>query len=277
MVTNAGDKPLAKIAEGREAELFAYGDGRVLRLYRDAGRAAEVAHQALVLRAAAAGGIRVPATYEAVSVNGRPGLVQERIEGDDLLEIIARAPWRLWTLTRLCARLQAAMHGQAAPPEFVPVREAYRRAISRAAANGAPPLYTTAALERLDRLPDGDRILHGDFHPANVMLAQDGPVIIDWTNATRGSPEADFARTMMMLRLGEPPPGAPLLIRVGAGFARSFMIRAYEATYRKAFTVDEPLYNAWRLPVAVARIAEGIPEEVPKLHKLIRSLVNSGQ
>ena len=272
-MTTASATQLTKIAEGREAELFAYGDGRVLRLYRTPRQAADVQHQAAILQTAAAAGIRVPTYFETVTVEGRPGLVLERIEGDDLFELIARRPWRVWSLSRLTARLQAEMHGQTAPPELVPTREAHRRAIGRASSSGAPPEFTNPALERLDRLPDGDRLLHGDLHPGNIMLAADGPVVIDWTNATRGSPEADFARTTMMLHLGDPPPGAPRLIVLFARFARSLMIRTYEGTYRKAHPIDGDLYRAWQLPVAVARLAENIPSETQKLHAFIRKLL----
>ena len=59
-------------------------------------------------------------------------------------------------------------------------------------------------------LPDGDRLSHGDFHPANILMDGDEPVIIDWSNVTRGDPAADVARTLVILESGEPPPGTPL-------------------------------------------------------------------
>jgi tRNA A-37 threonylcarbamoyl transferase component Bud32 len=274
-MTTASGSRLVKIAEGREAELFAYGDGRVLRLYRTAREAAAVQYQATILQTAAAAGIRVPAYIETVTVDGRPGLVLERIEGDDLFELIARRPWRVWPLSSLTARLHAEMHECLAPPQLVPTREAHRRAIDRAVSSGAPPEFTAPALQRLEQLPDGDRMLHGDFHPGNVMLTGDGPVIIDWTAASRGSPEADFARTGMILRLGEPPPGMPKLLLFLAHFARSLMIRTYEGEYRKRRAIDQGLYRAWQLPVVVARLAENIPQETPKLHAFIRKLLAS--
>ncbi len=98
-------------------------------------------------------------------------------------------------------------------------------------------------------------------------------MIIDWSNAMRGSAEADFARTMMMLRLGEPTPSAPWLVRFGARFARALMIRTYSGTYRKSIAVDEDLFRAWQLPLAVSRLSEGIAEERDKLHKFIRELI----
>jgi Ser/Thr protein kinase RdoA (MazF antagonist) len=204
-------------------------------------------------------------------VDGRYGIVMERLEGRDVFAAIAAAPWRVWSLSALCARLQARLNEQAAPPELPELRASLRRAIDR---DEVPPEFRAAGLTRLDSMPDDDCLVHGDFHPGNVMLLRNGDaMVIDWTGARRGSPEADFARTMMILRLGEPPPGMPALLRFFAHFARSLMIRSYESGYRKQRSLDERLLRGWELPVAVARLSEDIPEEVPKLHKYIRKLI----
>ena len=39
-------------------------------------------------------------------------------------------------------------------------------------------------------------ILHLDFHPDNIMLTPDGPVVFDWTNATIGPAAADVAQSL---------------------------------------------------------------------------------
>ncbi len=261
---------LKKIAEGREAEIFEYGEGRVLRLYRGDRPLEHAQAQAAILQSAADAGVRVPAVYGVETVDGRHGMILERIDGDDLFEIAARKPWRILSLASLTGRLQADMHGRAAPMSLVPVRQRYRQAVSD---SSAPQEFIDAALKTLDRLPDGDRLLHGDFHPGNIMLGDQGSVVIDWTGAARGSPEADFARSMLILRLGEPPPHMPLLIRFFALFARSAFIYTINRTYHKNIAVDEKLLRDWRLPTAVARIGTDIVEERQKLDKHIRELL----
>lgn len=43
-------------------------------------------------------------------------------------------------------------------------------------------------------------LCHFDLHPANVILSPAGPVVIDWTNATRdGDPAVDAALTYLIL------------------------------------------------------------------------------
>jgi aminoglycoside phosphotransferase (APT) family kinase protein len=245
----------------------------VLRLYRetypDAAAAAE--RQVTVLRAAAAHGIRVPAVYSVATVEGRVGVVMERLQGRDVFEAMAANPFRVWSLSRLCARLQAQLNEQPGPGELPDLKTSLRRAVTR---DETPPAFREAALARLDDIPDDDSLVHGDFHPGNVMLLADGEaVVIDWTGARRGIPEADFARTSLILRLGEPPPGMAAILTFLAKFARTIMVRAYEGAYRKARRVDAHLLRACELPIAVARLSENIPAEVPKLHRHIERLI----
>lgn len=55
--------------------------------------------------------------------------------------------------------------------------------------------------DRLHALTHGleDPMLHLDLHPANVLLAENGPVVIDWTNARRGPAALDIAMTALIL------------------------------------------------------------------------------
>lgn len=59
--------------------------------------------------------------------------------------------------------------------------------------------------DRLHALPSrsaaesGDRIIHLDLHPENVMMASRGAVVIDWRNATDGPPDLDVALSAVIL------------------------------------------------------------------------------
>ncbi|GAA3821235.1 phosphotransferase [Cellulomonas soli] len=58
---------------------------------------------------------------------------------------------------------------------------------------------------RLHRLPvppgtlQGDCVLHLDLHPANVLLADRGPVVIDWASGAVGHRDLDVTQTAMVL------------------------------------------------------------------------------
>jgi Phosphotransferase enzyme family len=86
-------------------------------------------------------------------------LVLERIEGPTMLAELRNKPWRFPEHARSLAGLHRRLH----------------------------------------EIPfDGERLLHMDFHPDNVLLSPRGPVVIDWTNARAGKPQLDVAMTWVI-------------------------------------------------------------------------------
>ena len=264
---SASSQPLRKIAEGREAEIFAWEDGTVLRLLHNRDGRRQLEWEAAAMRAAADAGVRVPAVRELTDVDGRPGLVLERIDGVDMLTLVGKQPWLVFSVGAQSGRIQAGLHEVRAPETLAPLRLALRGRIERA--GPLPALLAQFALGVLDSLPDGDRICHGDFHPGNVIRNGDQLVVIDWTNVRRGDPTADFARTDMMIRIGDVPPGAPIAVRIGAVFARGLMRRAYLRAYGRLRPIDKELAARWFYPVAANRLTEEIEPERAKLLKLL--------
>lgn len=55
------------------------------------------------------------------------------------------------------------------------------------------------ALAYLDDIPNRSNLLHFDFHPLNILYAQERYVVIDWINARLGHPVFDFARSYVIL------------------------------------------------------------------------------
>jgi aminoglycoside phosphotransferase (APT) family kinase protein len=272
----ASELELKKIAEGREAEMFEWEDGTILRLLRnpDAGWLNDL--QTAALRAAGSSGVRVPEVLGATAVNGRPGLIMERIEGVDYLTLIGRQPWQVFQAASVSGQLHAKLHGIVAPPSLEALKSRLKRHIE--SQTKLDESLARFALEALDRLPDGDRLCHGDFHPGNILRTREGPVLIDWTNATRADPNADVARTDLMVRIGEPPPGTSIVVRLLALFGRRILLSRYLSAYRQQRPLDKEVMARWKIPIAAARLAEGIEEEVPALIRFLeQSRAASGQ
>lgn len=250
---------LQRLAQGRTAEIFAWPDGQVLKLYRPFVPAAWVMHETTLSRLVAELGIPAPAVGETMTVDGRPGTIYERIDGPSLLDTLFTQPWRLTAVACQLAELQFRLHTVSAPA-LPPLHASLTQRII-----DAPNLtdnLRSHALQTLEQLPDGDKVCHGDFHPGNIILAPRGPVIIDWMTATAGNPLADVARTSMMLRYGEVPPGA---LKSVISLLRALLHRNYLNQYRQRFAFSPDDLRAWMLPVMAARLWEDIAEERPLL------------
>lgn len=253
---SAGD--LVKLGEGREAEIFSWDERSVVRLMRDPRARPLAEQQAAAMAAAREAGCPVPWVGDIVTVRDRPGLVMERVDGPDLLGLLTARPWRLVRYGRLLARIHTELHGVRAPSSLPDTRTSIRRRIE---ASGLPADLAAFALGELERLPDGERLCHGDYHPGNVLIGRDGPLVIDWTGATRGDPAADVARTLLLLRAGEPLPGTPAFLLALIRIGRKAFARLYLKAYLRLRPPDVALVDRWAIPHAAARLAEGIEAE----------------
>ena len=129
-------------------------------------------------------------------------LVLERIEGRTMLAELKRRPWASRRHAVLLARLHQHLHELEAPPGLA----------------GAGP---------------GDRLLHLDLHPENVMLSPTGPFVIDWTNARRGEPALDVALTWVILATSGGPLVAPFVRAFLRCFDREELLRALPAAAQR--------------------------------------------
>jgi tRNA A-37 threonylcarbamoyl transferase component Bud32 len=83
---------------------------------------------------------------------------------------------------------------------------------------------------------DGDgTLVHLDLHPANVLLGPEGPVVIDFTNATAGPPALDVADTWLVVEgVGSQfLEVAPFLDAFLAAFDRDEVAAQLPAAYRR--------------------------------------------
>jgi len=258
------------IAEGRDAEIFALDDGRVLRLLRTPATQEMAEREAAALTAVRSVIPNVPAVTRTVQVAGRPGIVMDFIEGIDLMKRLGTHPWSLFTVARITGQIHARINSIAAPASLPRLRDFLRRRIE--SIDRVSEKLTAAVLFELENLPDGDALCHGDFQVGNIIvLADNEPVVIDWADATRGDADADFARTSVMMVAGDLPRGTPWLVRYGSRAGRNAFGRAYRSAYQRVRRSDLNTLRRWELVRAFDRLADNIPEERNKLLKIVRS------
>ena len=122
---------------------------------------------------------------------GEDTLVLERIDGPTMQEALERRPWTLPRHMHALASLHDRLH----------------------------------EIEH----PEGGTLLHLDLHPLNVIYGADGPVVIDWTNASAGDAALDPALTAVIFLTSGGIPGrvaTPLFLR---HFERAEIDRAMPA------------------------------------------------
>ena len=95
--------PGAKIGSGRAAEVFEHGPGRIIKLLREPGPAEWLEREAAAQSAARAAGVAAPEVFGIEELEGRRGIVMERVEGLDGLTAIEED----WTQTPDLGRIES--------------------------------------------------------------------------------------------------------------------------------------------------------------------------
>jgi len=254
------------IGQGRTADIFEHPEnaGRVIKVCKPHIPEEDVRREFHIAALAFSLGVPTPQPFEIVRENGRWGIVFERATGESLLKRMLGKPWSFRRHARKLAALHHALHtrkldGQQPADRLLPrQKDVLKQHILSASALSEDEKQI--AIARLEQLPDGDRLCHGDFHPDNVMTGEKD-WMLDWVNGMRGHPAGDVARTVMLLSVGAMPPGTPRYVNMLANVYRKKIRDQYVKDYLKRSGMKAADIDRWLLPVAAARLNEQVPEE----------------
>lgn len=254
----------APIAQGRTAEIFVWDDRHILKLYRDWCPLDWADYEARVAHAITEAGIPSPAAGDIVEVDGRRGLIYERLEGISMLQDMNARPWLLLQHARALAELHVKINQRSITG--LPI---YKDRLNHDIHSTLhlPEDLRNKALAALDILPDGQNVCHGDYHPGNVIITKNGPIVIDWMTASVGSPWADVARTSLILNVG--PKGAGKQVKPIIRLAIRLYHQTYLNRYRALNPDTENELNRWVTVIAAARLNEDIVPERRALIKIV--------
>ncbi len=87
------------------------------------------------------------------------------------------------------------------PSQFPATKDVFLSLIQRSSMG--TPDFRNRCISFVQSIPDGDTLVHSDFHPGNVMLSGDEPLLIDIAELSHGHPIFDLALTYRALHLFE--------------------------------------------------------------------------
>lgn len=244
------------LARGHTSDVYEVGSDAVVKILRPGVPVEWAGIEARLTASVHDAGFPAPRVHDVGTFDGRGAIVFERIRGPSMWDCMRATPGRIGELTRLMARLQNEFHAADAPPQIPKLCTRVRPKI--AAAARLTTAQRTHALWLLGRQDEEPSLCHGDLHPNNILLAKDGPVVIDWYDAVSGAGLADVVRTSLLVRpLRDHSDDLPHL----AGATRDALTRVH-STYLRSI-VPDPLEHAsamleWERILAASRLAEGV-------------------
>ena len=183
-----GHEPGPLLGMGRDSEVRAYGP----YVIRVSLRGRDMSHEAEAMQHVRAYGFPAPEVIDRPDDNS---VVMARLSGPTMLDELAAKPWLMIRHAKGLARLHRALGEVPAPAGWV-------------------------------KVSDGKSVVHLDLQPDNVKLTDNGPVVIDWSNAAAGDCAFDAASTYVRLRTGAPDNHAAARAVINAfrtRFARAFL------------------------------------------------------
>ena len=201
--------PGEKLGEGATSDVHAWAPGQVVKLFK-AGVPGRICWwEARMTRAVFAAGGPAPEVLDEVKVDGRRGIVLPRLDGPTLMEQVLCGAVAIPDAGAILAAVGRSAHQTQATAEILPVRESMEGML-RLPGAGIPEAIAAGVLDLIDRLPQDNRLSHGDLHAANVIMTAEGPRLIDWTGAKQGGAALDLAtcqfhRTELVVDAHGPP------------------------------------------------------------------------
>ena len=253
------------IAQGRTAEIFAWGEGRVLKLFRAGFSHESCNYEYTIARAIHRSGVPAPAAFEQIDVDGRSGIIYEHLEGGTLLRVLSEHPERWQEIAHAMADLHLQIHQRTAAG-LSRWRDKFHAALDHAQLSDA---QKAAIRQHTAALPDDDKVCHGDFHPDNIVMTPAGLRAIDWNNAFAGNPLADIAWTSLLFRIAEAPSGSEAVVAAIQQMRATFL----DAYLQRRLGIDRDALNAWLLPTTVLRLGDNIGEERATLLRMIDEMM----
>lgn len=258
---------LKLISQGNTAEVFQFDEKKILKLFRE-GMPKEAIYTEYEKVCLIQNQVtNMPKAFEMVYFQGRYGIIYEKITGIDMIQKMLHHPLKLKFFSKELAHYHAAIH-----KNDIDVTRCTKDKLANEIE--LEDFLTSEEkgklLTILSKLPEGKTLCHMDFHPGNVMLQGDKPIVIDWMTACTGCAAADVARTCLLMKYGEIAYGS-WMTRKTLGILEKYIGRIYRKEYQKITGMSNKEIDQWISPLAAGRLVEWVTDsEKDKLVKLIK-------
>lgn len=258
----------------RSSEIYSWEGSRLLKLFNAEVDPFLIENEKINTIEAYEKGVTKVRCYGMVQIENRTGMIIECVNGKPLISLAGSHPTTAFRVPRLMVALQLQLHDTQTD-----IIRNYKEMVI-ATLDSQPLAFLSSEekdmiMTRMALLPDGNSILHLDYHPDNIMSDRQSATIIDWMTAARGVPAADVAATLYLLNEGEMIPGLNKAVALALESVRKYLCKRYLKEYQKTTGMTDAEIAPWRLPFLIVRLGVwNIDSEVLILQKKIRAALN---
>ncbi|MFX1280496.1 MAG: aminoglycoside phosphotransferase family protein [Promethearchaeota archaeon] len=265
------------IGKGRTAEVIFWGNNKVLKLFYRDFSSESIDYQYKVDLLVGKIFPNCPKVFDKIEERSRIGIIYEYIEGKELREIMGRKIKTVGKALRMLAEVHSDLH-KFEVADIHTQKEAFSIAIQKT--DLLDKNQKKKILAYLEKLSDGNKICHGDFHPENVLVSNGKFYVMDWGITYSGNPIGDVARTFYILKYGLAPSDEytlrkSIIHRFFFKRIKSLIANTYLKRYKELTGISLKEIKKWDLIIFAARLRDPVPLEYDFLLEMIKKKIKS--
>ncbi len=238
------------IGRGAQATIYLMGE-YAIKVFKENYPKRSIFYEAYLNSVIEFTDLMVPKVHEVINVNNQLAIKMDYIQGKSLVDCIQESPEKLTEYINTKADLHIEIHSKKPRLPFSFKDILRTKIVNNHKLNEE---QKDKFLNKLKELPEGDTLCHGDFHGYNILVNKRGLWVIDWIDASYGSPLGDVCRTYLIYQLHAEE-----------------LAELYLNTYCHKTGIERAKILEWLPVMAAARISDNIPNEEEKLMELINS------
>ena len=183
------------ISDGEKVQVFEC-DGKCVKLFKDPNEPKSVVlYEAIThARVEETGYKKIPQFLEIVRVDDKLAVVYELCEGKTLEQLMREEPNKSDEYLGLLADIQIEINGLSSA-KVSRLKDYLTRSIERLDMIDDVKKYEL--LTHLNKMPQHQKLCHGDLSPDNIIIGKRGTFVVDWMKAKLGNAAADVAKTYL--------------------------------------------------------------------------------
>lgn len=183
------------IGQGGNGTVYRLDDERIVKVYRSEHSLEYIEREQQYAKAAFISGIPSVIAFDVVKAGDNYGVVFEAMNSDSLGHALSTEPDKRDEYLMKYVQLAKTLHTTPVTGDTIETLKSllYKRLDDDFMKENIKPEEIETLRSIIDAMKDVDTLVHGDFHPGNIMLQNGELMLIDMGEVTRGVPIYDVA------------------------------------------------------------------------------------
>ena len=196
------------LGKGFHSQVFRLDDETIAKVYNEVDELDTAIQERIIAKQAFIKGVPTEISFAMCEADGKPGLIYELVDAKTLLSVFVEDDTSMEKYIKEYVKLVKTIH-TFDNVGMTGIYDKKNNFISEAkfVSQFIPKECYEKIISLKDIIPDSNKLVHGDPHPANVMLTEKGMIFIDLSDMGFGDEKFDLTYLYRTLKLFPMLPG----------------------------------------------------------------------